>query len=143
MRIRVSIIDDGEGVLSLLNSVLEMRGYEIFSFSKPNLCQIYSFENCTCPKDYSCVDIFIINNNMMNMTGLEFIEKQRRNNCKVDPENKAIISMTYTDTEIQMARRLGCQIFEKLSFIDKIDSWLDECEKRIDPNRRFFNLNLK
>ncbi len=140
---RALVFDEEEGIRSLLISILEMKKYEVLAFPKPHLWSLYLDSNCPCPEDYACGDLFIINNHMMNMTGLEFIERQTRYNCKVIPENKALISTTYTDAEIKQAKKLGCHLFEKLSFIDKIDSWLDECEKRIDPNRRLFNLNLK
>jgi len=142
MRIRAFVFDDNESNSSLISTILENRGYEVLSFSEPSICPIYLDRKCPCPKDYACGDLFIANNRMFNMTGLEFIENQTRNGCKGIVKNKAVISTTYTNAEVEKAKKLECQVFEKLSFIDKIDSWLDECEKRIDPNRKLSDLNM-
>jgi len=75
---------------------------------------------------------------MPNMTGLEFIENQKRNNCKVP--NMAIMSGGWEDPELKQAKNLNCQIFRKPLTIDEINKWLDECERSIDPNRKLSDL---
>jgi len=80
---------------------------------------------------------------MPNTTGLEFIENQIRHGCKAIEKNKALMSGKWTDTELIQAKRLGCKTFEKPFKTSELLSWLDECEKRIDPNRKLSDLPLR
>jgi CheY-like chemotaxis protein len=140
MKVRAFILDDNESVRSLISSILEERGYEVLSSSEPLFCPIYLDRECPCPVKYMCGDIFITDINMPNVTGLEFIENQIHNDCKAIVQNKAVMSGAWTDAELEYAKRLGCQIFHKPLRIDEITRWLDECEKRIDPNRKLADL---
>ncbi len=70
---------------------------------------------------------------MPNMTGLEFIENQRKKGCKVPC--MAIMSGSWTDAELEQAESLDCNLFRKPFGIDVINRYLDECEIRIVPDR--------
>jgi DNA-binding NtrC family response regulator len=78
---------------------------------------------------------------MPDMTGFEFIEHQKRNGCKV--QNVAVSSGRWTDEEIEHAKRLGCHIFEKPFKMDEIEKWLDDCEKKFDPNNKLSDLPIR
>jgi len=52
------------------------------------------------------------------MSGLEFIERQKRMGCKV--QNTAVMSGRWTDGELEKSRKLGCQVFNKPFKIDEI-----------------------
>jgi CheY-like chemotaxis protein len=75
---------------------------------------------------------------MPNMTGLEFIEHQKSNGCKV--QNVAVMSGSWTDEEREHAKRLGCRTFKKPFKIDEIKKWLDACEKKLDSNSKLLDL---
>jgi hypothetical protein len=77
------------------------------------------------------------------MTGLEFIESQTRYGCKAIGKNKAVMSATWTDAELETAKKLGCKTFQKPFRSNELLSWLDECERRIDPNRKLSDLPLR
>jgi CheY-like chemotaxis protein len=134
MRLRVVVVDDEEMIRSLTSSVLEARGYEVIACSEPLFCPIYLDSRCSCPQHQPCCDIIITDINMPNMTGLEFIENQKKNGCKVP--NMAIMSGAWTEAEIDQAKGLNCRIFNKPLKIVEIDRWLDECEKSTDSNRK-------
>ena len=67
------------------------------------------------------------------MTGLRFIQNQRKKNCKC--KHVAMISADWTDEDLALARQLGCKIFTKPLFFDELDKWLDSGEYGIDPKR--------
>ena len=136
MKIRAFVFEDDESILALISSILIERGYEVLSFPEPLFCPVYLNSECQCPMEYMCGDIFIIDINMPNVTGLEFIEKLIRNGCKAITQNKAVISDAWTDAELKHAKILDCHIFFKPLTNDEIIEWLDKCEKRIDPNRK-------
>ncbi len=140
MELRAFVIDDNEMIRSLVSSIIELRGYEVLPYSAPLFCPIYSDRECACSQEHPCGDIFIIDKSMPYMTGLDLVENQGRNGCKGILKNKAVMSGAWTDGEIEQARKLGCQIFEKPFRIKEINKWLDECEKRIDPDRTLADL---
>jgi YesN/AraC family two-component response regulator len=78
---------------------------------------------------------------MPNMTGLEFIEHQKSNGCKV--QNVAVMSGSWTGEEIEHAKSLGCHMFKKPFKIDEIEEWLNECEKKLDHNSKLSDIYTK
>jgi CheY-like chemotaxis protein len=140
MKLRVVIFEDNEAFRTTISSMLEMRGYEVFSYSEPLLCPVYLDREC--PHEHPCMDVLLTDSRMPNMTGLDFIENQTRYGCKAIVGNKAVISGVWTDEELERAKRLGCRIFEKPFALNEINKWLDECEERIDPNRKLSDFSL-
>ncbi len=138
MRIRAIVLDDDYEMRTLIYDILKNRGYEVYGSSEPFFCPIYLDSECPCSVEHTCTTIIITDINMPNMTGLEFIEHQKRNGCKV--QNVATMSGRWTDEEIEHAKRLGCHIFKKPFEIDEIERWLDDCEKKLDPNSKLSDL---
>ncbi len=138
MKLRAFVFEDNDTLRLMIGSVLESRGYEVMSYSEPNLCPISPDRECPCPHKHACADIIITDIHMPNMTGLEFLKNRKQNGCKV--ENRAVMSGRWTDEELDVARRLGCQVFEKPFRFRDLYEWLDQCEKKIDPKRRLSDL---
>jgi CheY-like chemotaxis protein len=143
MKLRAIVIDDNEEIRSVISSIMELWGYEVLSSPEPLVCPVYLDSECPCPYDYACMDVLITDNRMPKMTGLDFIENQTRNGCKAIVRNKAVISGNWAEEELEHAKRLGCQIFNKPFKVEQITKWLDECEKRIDPNRELAELPVR
>ncbi len=142
MKLRAFVLDDDEDMRSLISGLFKRRGYEVLSYSEPLFCPVYLDSQCPCLQEYACGDIFIIDVNMPNMTGLEFIENQIRNGCKADVHNMVVMSAAWTRDDVHRAKKIGCRILSKLSLTDEIDEWLTECEKRIKPDRKLMDLKM-
>jgi CheY-like chemotaxis protein len=134
MKARVFVFEDNETLRSMLCLVLESRGYEVMCYSEPGLCPMHLDRKCPCPHQYACADAIITDLNMPHITGLEFLEDRIQNGCKV--KCRAVMSGGWTDEGLDRAKRLGCQVFEKPFRFDELMRWLDECEKKIDPDRK-------
>jgi len=137
MKIRAFVFDDDDRVRSVLTAILKERGYEVYEFSEPRLCPLLLDNTCPCPEGHVCADIVISDLNMPTMNGLAFIENQHRHGCK--GEHFALLSGAYSDEELQKAKKLGCQIFEKPFRMATLAAWLDQCERHIDPNRKLWD----
>jgi CheY-like chemotaxis protein len=87
-----------------------------------------------CPSGQSCTDIIVSDINMHTISGLELVDELVRNGCKA--RNIALMSGDWLDFHRFYARKLGCKTFDKPLKLGEINDWLDECEKRIDPNRK-------
>ncbi len=139
-RPRAVIIDDDYLLRTLMGDVFKDRGYEVHSSAEPGLSSIFLDSQCSCPVGTHCTNIIITDINMPDMTGLEFIEHQKRNGCKV--QNIAVMSGGWTDEKIEHAKRLGCHIFEKPFKIVEIEKWLDNCERKSDPDNKLSGLPI-
>ena len=138
VRKRVVVIDDENLIRDLFYDILKMRGYEVYTSPEPLICPIYLDCGCPCPGEHFCTDIIITDINMANMTGLEFIEHQKSNGCKV--QNIAVMSGSWTCEEIKHAKSLDCHMFQKPFKIDEIEKWLNECEKKLDHNSKLSDI---
>ena len=73
---------------------------------------------------------------MQAENGLEFIKNQKEKGCKI--EHQALLSGDWTDSDLQTAQELGCRVFHK-PFISDMLLWLNDCRKRIEPERKLSN----
>ena len=128
LRIRAMIFDDDPAIRSLLRAIFELREYEVMAFAHAFVCQM-----CQCPNGSVPADIIICDISMPGITGVEFLEHQRMKGCR--SKNLAMMSGFWSESDRRRARNLDCQIFEKPFTTQEIVTWLDACEKMIDPKR--------
>lgn len=141
MRPRIIVLENDEEARKLLGLLLQRRGYEIVSAAEPSLCPLYTDLGAPCSHEFPCGDFLLTDNRMPRMTGLEFIARQGERGCKGVVHNKAVISGTWTNLELQTASQLGCKVFTKPYQLADILAWLSERQKRIPPDRKLSNLD--
>ena len=84
----------------------------------------------------------IISNRMTKMSGLKLIKKQLEGGCKGASQNKLVLSTSPMEEEVfSFANQLGCKLIMEPFKVSEISKWIDECEKKIDPNRRLADLH--
>jgi CheY-like chemotaxis protein len=127
-KIRAIVLEDDELIRLTVESILKNRGYEVHSYSEPAFCPVYLLP---------CTDIMITDISMPHMNGLDFIEHQMQNGCKVD--NIAVMSGYWTDQTLEKAINIGCQIFEKPFDLKDLHQWLDGIEKRIKIEEKTYS----
>ena len=133
IRLRVILLEDRKTILTLMRAFFDDRGYETLSFANPAICPLQLIPACRCAENETCTDVIVSDLNMPNMTGLRFIENQRKKNCKC--RYVAMVSAHWTDDDLELAHQLGCKTFTKPLFFDDLDVWLDDVECSIDPGR--------
>ena len=82
---------------------------------------------CKCNKQTPCADFFITDINMPGMTGISFIEQQKEKGCKVS--HIAIMSATWSKSEYNKVKELGCKVFEKPFGLNDLLQWMKSCEE--------------
>ena len=132
-KIRVILLDDNDGIRSDLLKILAARGYEVFAFSNPAICPLQIMPECRCNANQACTDIIVSDIDMPNMTGLSFIENQKKKNCKC--QHIVLMSGNWTDTDLSRAHELDCKTFNKPFSFNEFYKWLDEVVKAIEPSR--------
>jgi CheY-like chemotaxis protein len=138
IRVRAIVIDDNYIFRTIIADVLKNRGYEVHGSAEPYFCPIFLERKCSCQVGTHCTDMIIIDINAPDMSGLDFIEHQKSMGCKV--KNVALISGSWTDEELEHAKRLGCHTFNKPFKTDEIRKWLEACENKLDPNSKLSDL---
>jgi len=131
-KIRIIIIDDHITTLQSLGKWLSMEGYEVIKFSEPVLCPYTEKITDKCVKEYKCADIFLTDFEMPHVNGLELLQKQFQIGCKLDKNNKAVISGSVDEEVKSQIRKLGYSFFDKPIELPALSDWLNECKKRID-----------
>lgn len=139
MKLRVIVIDDDLHCRSLLATLLERKGYEVFSLPNPCACPLYQHPTCVCPHEHACGDFLLTDNRMPRMSGLEFVEHQCRRGCKGIVQNKAVISGTWSHQELARARQLDCKTFRKPLDLEQLFAWLAERQPQIASGRKLTN----
>ena len=94
-KLRIILLDDNDGVRNFLSEVLTDRGYEVFSFSNPAICPLQVLPECRFGPNQTCTDIIVSDLDMPDMTGLEFIENQKKKNCKC--QHVVLMSGSWTE----------------------------------------------
>ncbi len=134
---RVLLLEDNVSIIKLLTGLLQDRGYEVLGFSSPVTCPLQMTPECRCGANQRCTDLIVSDLQMPAMTGLTFIENQRKKNCKC--QHVALISAHWTDEDLALAHHLKCKTFTKPFFFQELDTWLDEVEATIEPTRELCN----
>lgn len=133
-RPRAIIIDDEACIRDMMMTFLSRHGFEVVECETPSVCPIYTDRDGTCSQELRCADIFITDLTMPGLNGLDLIERQKRNGCKVDARNKAVISGNIDHQVMERAKDAGCASFAKPFRLSEIAGWLKECEERISLN---------
>ena len=133
MKIRAIVLEDNDAVRETLSIILKLRGYEVLAFPDPGVCIAQLTHESDSLKEHSCCDILITDVRMPGMTGLEYLEGQKQQGCKIP--NVAVMSGSWTEAELEQAQRLNCRVFEKPFVLEELNHWLSQSEKRISPDR--------
>ncbi len=133
-KIRVILLEDNEGSRAVLCEVFARRGYEVFVFGTPAICPLQIRPECRCDQNERCADIIFSDLEMPVIDGLQFIENQRKKQCKTP--FIAMMSGNWGEKELLRAQELRCKIFHKPFEIKEINGWLDELEEHINFDRK-------
>lgn len=132
-RLRVILLEDNKALRNLFSEIFADREYETFVFSTPAICPLQLMPECRCNVNETCTDMIVSDLDMPQISGLSFIETQRKKKCKC--KHVAIISARWTEQDLALAHKLDCKTFTKSSNFEEFYKWLDEVEKSIEPTR--------
>ena len=143
MRLRIIVVDDEEVVRDVVENFFTAMGHEVLTAPEPLVCPIYSGGECPCAPGEVCGDVMLTDNRMPRMSGIEFVKRQIDAGCKGVTRNKAVMSASFTDDELEQMRRLECHHFVKPFSLTEMEEWVNKAGRNIDPNRRLRNLQVE
>ncbi len=140
MRARIIVVDDEEVVREVLSDFLSALGHEVLTEPEPRVCPVFAGGECACAPGEMCCDVLITDKRMSRMSGIEFLRRQIDAGCRVLTPNKAVISASFTEPEVEQLRRQRCRYFVKPFSLGEMEKWINQACRNIDPGRRLRNL---
>ena len=137
LKFRVILLEDNNAIRLLFSEIFTDRGYETLAFSTPAICPLQLVPECRCSVNETCTDMIVSDLDMPQITGLNFIENQKKKNCKC--KHVALVSAKWTEEDLSLAHQLGCKTFEKPFNFEDFYRWLDEVERSVEPTRELRN----
>jgi len=129
---RAIVFDDDPIILDLFKQYFQFKGYEVFAFSEPFICTLPCVDAISCPDNASCADLMVIDYMMPQMTGLQMLVEQKKRNCRLPMDRKALISGYLDSQDLRIIGTLGCAFFPKPLSLARFSDWVAACEKTMD-----------
>jgi len=133
MRRRAVIFDDNDLIRFALRTLLDRRGYEVFTFPEPGLCPLHVIRECACPANTCCADLIISDVNMIGVNGIDFVEQMIEKGCR--RPYFGLMSACFSTADLVRASKLGCALFTKPLDMDRVTAWVAEVERSIPSER--------
>ncbi len=133
---RIIFFEDDPNIRKMMELLAESNGCEIITYEDPSKCPLHKSHNCQCGENEMCADIMITDIDMPHVSGIDFIEDQINKGCRA--KNFGVLSGVWTDENIERAKKLGCTVFQKPSFLYVISEWIETCLQR---DKRHLNLS--
>ena len=141
MRPRILVFEDNDIIRSALEHIFRKLGYEVYTFSDPEMCPFYDSAKHDCFIDNACADIIISDIHMPTKTGLELFKELRQKGCRV--KYWALMSADWSNSNLKNAQKLGCQIFYKPFRMEKMLKLINDCINKLNPGRKLSDLHTK
>ena len=140
MKLRIFVIDDEECIRDTFRWYLEDQGHEVITAESPKT--IINFSNNCNRRKHACGDVFFVDHNMPEMTGMTFLEHASKKLCKLPQRNKVLMSGALTQDLIDRAKRMGCTTMKKPVKFSQIDAFLEKATARVSPERLLAELKI-
>jgi len=124
----VLVLDDNDLYRTSLQRALTKNQFKVAAFPDPET-YLATQKMDHCKKNCPCFDFILTDNHMPGMSGLEFFEWEKKNDCKLPVQRKAIISAMWSEEDMDRVQELGCRVFDKSSPLDQILEWINKCAK--------------
>lgn len=134
-KLRIILLEDEKAISELLRKIIQGFGHEVLAFSDPTACPFCKNHRSECLQEYPCADVILSDNIMPNLKGIDYLNLLRTRNCKILPENQALMSAAISAEHQKDINALGCQFFQKPFMIHRLQKWLNECAGRVSEDR--------
>ena len=132
IKLKALVLEDNKEHRDILCMILNSLDVEVESFEDPTY---FLKQRETCPVDTPYLDFILTDNDMPNMTGVDFLERLQEMNCKIDSKGKAIMSGNFKNNDIERIEKLGSKIFHKPCSLDDISGWIEEIRSNLKLRR--------
>lgn len=138
-KLRILIIDDEECIRDSLAMHLTARGHDVLTYPTARKCPAFRQHNCHLLGP--CADLVLVDQNMPDMSGLDFLRFLTRHGCQIVPPNRIIMTGNVTDELEQQVHKLGCGIIQKPLRLDTLDELVKKASVYISSGRILSDLD--
>jgi len=124
MTLKVLVVDDDVQCLNLTEAYFQHKGFEVSAYLQAT-CPILEQESEYCSLGKPGYDLIMVDNDMPNMKGIEFLEYIQARGCKISNTRKAMLSGGISIEDRNRAKKLGVKVFDKPCSFDILDRWLE------------------
>lgn len=135
MKLRIFVVDDEPSILDTITYCLTELGHEVIAANSTIFCKCFTGDDDGCPTDTPCGDVLLIDQNMPQKKGLDFIAWQKRSGHEV-ATTTALMSASLLESELRQARELGCDVLQKPLNFEKLTTWIEATQQKISPRRK-------
>lgn len=121
------ILDDDPVMLEILKKHLQVRGYEVSSYSNPALCPLFTARACSL--DIPCPDVIVTDLVMSTVNGIQFIDEVKRKGCA--DSHIALISGLWTEIALKWAAEFNVKVLHKPLNLKELSDWLTAIEANL------------
>jgi CheY-like chemotaxis protein len=123
---RAVVFDDSDLFRTLFARIFLSKNIQVKSY--PNPCHYFCIKSevDTCPVPTACADFLLTDQKMPDMSGLEFLKRVKRMQCKIPDSRKAIISANWTEESFKEAKQYSSHVFNKFDSKEKISLWIEQ-----------------
>ena len=134
---RIIVFEDDPALATFLEQTFRVTGHDVHVFTDPTTRLVCIDYEAQGSRDKPCADVVLSDHIMPNMTGIDFLLLQRRRDCKIIDENKAIMTGAEINPELEdTIKELGCLMFKKPINISEILKWVDGYAERVLEKRQ-------
>ena len=127
-KLKALVLEDNKEHRNIMCMILNSLDVEVVSFEDPTC---FLKQSDTCPVDMPYLDFILTDNDMPNMTGVDFLERLQEMNCKINSKWKAIMSGNFKENDIERIEKLGSKVFHKPCSLDDISGWIEEIRSNL------------
>jgi len=124
-KFKTYVIDDNPGFTMALQIHLEKKGHAVIVYDKATVFPLDDKGLCPCSKGDICGDFLIVDQQMPEMTGLEFLRTLSKSKCTGIFKNTLLMSGWLNEEEEVEARDLGCEVLHKSFEFKEIFNWIE------------------
>lgn len=122
------VFDDNDLFRMAIVRIFKSKNIEVKSYPNPGLYFCMQSGADTCPVATACADFLLTDQRMHEMTGLEFLERAKKMQCKIPDSRKAIISANWTEETLDEAKQLSLNVFSKFNAKDQVSLWIEQSD---------------
>jgi len=124
------VFDEDVAIRELLWKAFKPRGYLIRCYPRFGACPDTFRSELDCKSSHACGEFILASIDFPSISRFDFIEDQIiKKGCHV--RNIGLMSRTWSNTDLIQAQDLGCKAFQKPFSIEEINSWIDDCARKV------------
>ncbi|MFQ5544283.1 MAG: hypothetical protein ACE5FY_08045 [Nitrospiria bacterium] len=125
----VHVFDEDMAIREMLWNVFKPLGYLIHCHPNPGSCPGTFYAKLDCKSGRACGEFILASVDDPGISRFEIIKNQIiKKKCKV--RNIGLMSITWSNTDLEVAQDLGCEPFLKPFTAEAINSWIESCKKK-------------